>query len=437
MKKKTHAFIIISLFVMGTVGIAGFFLNQEIQIRNLENKIMAVFSAQSAADLDELFNAGFKENVSPETVFSIIYEIRECYGQLESVLVTLPSGLLGISTYEVLTEKAIISGIINLDNKGKISGFFISKFEYLRDYLLNLSWDAIYNELEEFPGNKSVLIVNNTQVLYSYKPDLRLEVGSLFKLYVLKALERYIAENVDVHWNTMIPINDRWKSLPSGILQNEDNGTLFTLKQYADYMINISDNTATDHIINFITRDYVETFLPAMFDLPLLKTADVFKLRYLLAEVNLSLYLKMNVTQKRNYLDTTVYNLNISEINVEEINWTGKINQTMIEWSFNVTEIFDILNATKNLPSIQMNSGLADPEEWKKVSFKGGSDIGVYSLAHAMQIEGVGEGVGEEEGDWYYCILIINNYLDFTIGMCFSAIAQKIIDKLTLELKSD
>jgi beta-lactamase class A len=85
-------------------------------------------------------------------------------------------------------------------------------------------------------------------------------LGSAFKLYVLGALGQAVASH-HASWDEQLAIHQQWKSLPSGVLQNEPPGTELTLRQYADYMISISDNTAADHLIHFLGRGAVQAQL--------------------------------------------------------------------------------------------------------------------------------------------------------------------------------
>ena len=68
-------------------------------------------------------------------------------------------------------------------------------------------------------------------------------IGSAFKLYVLGALARAVADG-DATWQERLAIRDAWKSLPSGAMRDEPAGSAFTLRHYAEQMISVSDNTA-------------------------------------------------------------------------------------------------------------------------------------------------------------------------------------------------
>ena len=71
-------------------------------------------------------------------------------------------------------------------------------------------------------------------------------LGSAFKLYVLDALARAAASG-KVSWNQQLTITSQLKSLPSGELQKEPDGTRVSVRQAADDMISLSDNIRRQH----------------------------------------------------------------------------------------------------------------------------------------------------------------------------------------------
>lgn len=119
--------------------------------------------------------------------------------------------------------------------------------------------------------------------IHSVDGDVARPLGSAFKLYVLGALARAVADS-RASWDQELAIRDAWKSLPSGVLQDEPAGTRLPLREYANLMISISDNTATDHLIHFLGRRAVHRQL-SLFgnrsegNVPFLTTREVFALK--------------------------------------------------------------------------------------------------------------------------------------------------------------
>jgi len=107
-------------------------------------------------------------------------------------------------------------------------------------------------------------------------------LGSAFKLYVLFALAQEV-EAGRVSWSDELTIDDAVRSLPSGELQDEPNGTVVTVREAARKMISISDNTATDMLIRLLGRDRVERAVadaghqdPSLLE-PFLSTRELFQ----------------------------------------------------------------------------------------------------------------------------------------------------------------
>lgn len=108
-------------------------------------------------------------------------------------------------------------------------------------------------------------------------------LGSAFKLYVLLALAQEI-EAGRISWDDELTLDDTVRSLPSGELQDEPNGTVVTVREVARKMIAISDNTATDMLIHLLGRERVERAVadaghhePSLLE-PFLSTRELFQI---------------------------------------------------------------------------------------------------------------------------------------------------------------
>lgn len=79
----------------------------------------------------------------------------------------------------------------------------------------------------------------------------------MFKLYVLLAVSQAV-EAGELSWDTTLTVEEHNRSLPSGDLQDEPNGTEITVRDAATKMIQISDNTATDMLMQRLGREAIE-----------------------------------------------------------------------------------------------------------------------------------------------------------------------------------
>lgn len=82
-------------------------------------------------------------------------------------------------------------------------------------------------------------------------------MGSIFKLYVLLAVSQAV-DTGDLDWETKLTVSDENRSLPSGELQDAPDGTQVTVLDAATKMIEVSDNTATDMLMQAVGRSAVE-----------------------------------------------------------------------------------------------------------------------------------------------------------------------------------
>ncbi|GAA3297023.1 serine hydrolase [Dactylosporangium vinaceum] len=148
------------------------------------------------------------------------------------------------------------------------------------------SWEALDDAARALAPRVSFAAARITPagcaLVHGLDPSTARPLGSAFKLYVLGALAQAVHDG-RLRWDTKLALNPAWKSLPSGVLQDQPDGAVYTLEQYADYMISISDNTATDHLIHQVGRTAVQRqfrrFGNDAPNLPVLTTRELFALK--------------------------------------------------------------------------------------------------------------------------------------------------------------
>jgi hypothetical protein len=55
-----------------------------------------------------------------------------------------------------------------------------------------------------------------------------------------------------------------------------------------------------------------------------------------------------------------------------------------VEWFFSTRELCALMAEVRRQPLMQVNPGVANPEDWETISFKGGSEPGVLNLTTAL-----------------------------------------------------
>jgi hypothetical protein len=217
-------------------------------------------------------------------------------------------------------------------------------------------------------------------------------LGSAFKLYVLGALGQAVASH-RASWDEQLAIHQQWKSLPSGVLQNEPPGTELTLRQYADYMISISDNTAADHLIHFLGRGAVQAQLSRFGmqdpgrDIPFLTTRELFALKSVRYPALAGSYLALPPRLRAAALP------GLDRIPLSQLHgWTQPELINQLEWFASPTDICRAYaglwheNARPGMGAIgdalAINDGGIglDRTTYPLVWFKGGSEPGVLTV---------------------------------------------------------
>lgn len=218
-------------------------------------------------------------------------------------------------------------------------------------------------------------------------------LGSAFKLYVLGALARAIAGG-QAAWDEQLAIREDWRSLGEGGLNQAPAGATYPLRHYADLMISLSDNTATDHLIRRLDRRAVEDqqFRFGMVDpaatVPFPLTRDMSQLKGNSYPTFAEPYQQLRGEDRRGYLDTVIAPLPLAGVQ----GWTVPRDIDTIEWFGSPADLCrafaglrrqagtaGLEPVTQALSIIDGVIGL-DPAQWPTVWFKGGSETGVLTL---------------------------------------------------------
>jgi len=227
-------------------------------------------------------------------------------------------------------------------------------------------------------------------------------LGSSFKLYVLAALAQAVSTG-EAAWDERLAIRDDWKSLPSGVLQNAPAGTAYTLEQYAQYMIAISDNTAADHLIHRLGRDRVERQLvlsgvrrPAL-DVPFLTTRELFQFKAAPDYPGpLQTYLRLPPAQRLRYLTDVIDPRPLTGL----AGWQQPRAVDALEWFASPSDVCQVYaglaraaGTSAGAPvarALSINDGELglDRAQWPTLWFKGGSEPGVLTLNYLARTAG-------------------------------------------------
>jgi beta-lactamase class A len=281
---------------------------------------------------------------------------------------------------------------LGLDTDGRIAGLGFGPAE-LSDPPLTLA--ALTDDLVASAPNAGFLRAevggdDECTPIAFLNAEEPLPLGSVFKLYVLGAVAAAIAAG-ELDWNQQIEVRDELDSLPSGITQDEPAGSALSVHELALRMIEISDNTATDHLIDLVGRDAVEHALvdlrhgDSALNLPFLTTREIFVIK---ADPDLlARYTAADEVQRRELLADEV--ASAPSMSVED-SWVEPRGVTTVEWFGSPA---DICRALVSLDALADVAGLepiaevlsANPGPMdlavSQLFFKGGNEPGVLFAA--------------------------------------------------------
>ncbi len=347
------------------------------------SKLEELFT-DTKAEYSEIFHKSFLDAISENQIKEIILDYKNKLGDFQYIAAKEGS-------YEIIGKKAKTEAKITINEDNLIVGLWFGNVVLINDTI-----DDIIEEFKYIDGNLSLYVLkNNKDVIVKYKENKPMAVGSAFKLFVLKALNEKIKQK-KARWDTVVKLNKNDFSLPSGFLQNWDDDTPLTLKTLANLMISISDNTATDTLISYLGRNYVEKFLPERIK-PLLKTTEMFKLKWGVETIVKQSYINSSSDEKRKILK----NIETVDINKVKLQYQPTlINE--IEWFLTTKELCEVIYEIKDNSSLRISNNLGiKRNKWNLFAFKGGSEPGVLNLTYLIR---------KTEYSDYYCISItVNN----------------------------
>jgi len=219
--------------------------------------------------------------------------------------------------------------------------------------------------------------------------DEPMALGSVFKLYVLFAIQLAVDAG-ELDWTDPITIRDELDSFPGGTTQDVEPGTTLTIRELAELMISISDNTATDHLIDVVGRDAVEAAVVAAGHatpellVPFLKTRELFVLKTVFTQAERRAYIAADSEARRDLLDTTVAKTPLGSL--ADLVWPGPIDIDTLEWFGSPIDVCRVLSAlassAESREILAINPGVPAPAvRWEYIGFKGGSEPGVLAMS--------------------------------------------------------
>ncbi|MBT0566710.1 serine hydrolase [Williamsia sp. CHRR-6] len=289
-----------------------------------------------------------------------------------------------------------LAATVTVDADGRISGLLFTPRP-----AAPASWSQLDQRLRALAPRASIAVdeidptsgvAPRCRPVHGVDPDTRRPLGSAFKLYVLGALADAVRAG-RIRWDDSVAVRDDWKSLPSGVLQNDPAGTRISYRRLADLMISISDNTAADHLINTLGRSAVQSVLtrfgnsdPAA-STPFLTTRELFVLKTSRYPQDAQAYLATPPDRREQALsaladtpfgDTASW---VAPREIDRLEWFGSPSDICRAFA-GLTRASATATGAPVGAALSINDGglLLSPTAFPRVWFKGGSEPGVLTL---------------------------------------------------------
>ncbi|MDB5097642.1 MAG: serine hydrolase [Cyanobacteria bacterium RYN_339] len=259
--------------------------------------------------------------------------------------------------------------------------------------------DAVVQALGDLPGRVSFLIRRldrDAGILAALNADEALAVGTAATLFTLGALVDEIATGRRT-WADVVTLQERWKSLPPGLIQDWPGGSPLTFHSLATLMVAHGDLTAADHVLLALGREAVEQRLIMLGvaapqrSLPILATREQFMVKF---GPDLDAYLAKDTLGRRAYLaagNITQQKLANVELDanpraVSTLGWFASAADMIrtMTWLQGNTEGGEASRARRIL-GVLPGPARPDKQAWPYVGYKGGAEPGVLSLNYLLR----------------------------------------------------
>ena len=346
------------------------------------------------------FDSGFLAHISPAQLNSVLAQLP---GALGASVPSSGASLTGLLSQDpahdpdTLVAVAAFGSVeltvsLAVDGAGLISRLALTPYQPPP-----ASWAQVDRELAALAPDASLLAARvspggGCTPVHQVAASAARPLGSMFKLFVLGALAHQIAAR-RVSWDQPLTVTAPLKSLPSGQLQDEPDGTQVSVQETAAKMISISDNTAANMLINLVGRSAVQAqdrqwSDHAALNVPFLTTREAFILKLSQWPALANRYIAADQAGRQALLASTVDRAPLPAMAAAQAFVTPR-DIDAIEWFASPD---DICRAFAGLRQLAAQPRLAplgsilsgndggiglDPAQWPTVWFKGGSEPGV------------------------------------------------------------
>ena len=344
-------------------------------------------------EYEDRFTSVFKSQLGFEAFLEVLDGLRR--RSPYTVVERSGSGAVGNAIVESEDGSRFrVSG--QLDGDGRFEGLLVSRetFPEMANPPASIGEAfQLLGQISRFGGIAADITEGECAVIASIAADQTVPIGSAFKLYVLGTLARQV-DTGEAAWDDELVITDEIKSVPTGTLQDRPAGSTVTVREAAELMISISDNTAADLLIRYLGRGTVESSLSELgmsdpsINTPFLTTLEFAVLKLTVEEATREAFIAGDEDERRAIL------VGISDVGVDEVpvlDFTQPVNPDRLEWFATPADLCRLgielwdLSQRRGLEPIgdilSLNPGVPDDDgRWSRIWFKGGSEPGLLAI---------------------------------------------------------
>lgn len=365
-------------------------------LQSRANELVAVLNDGGA--IDALFAPSFLAQVPAAQVRMIAAQLRAAYGRAIDATIAASHGSSG-ATLRIGYERGTVDMEMTLDAAApnRLIGLVITGSAANAQTAVQTM-----AALRALPGRTGFAFArlsdSSPQMLDADNADRPLAIGSAFKLVVLAELVRATAAG-ERGWSDLVTLGGQ--ELPGGIYAQMPAGTRVSLRELAQKMISVSDNSATDILIATLGREKVEAMLPVVGirdtarDRPFLTTLEAFKIKGVdrfarawptLEEAGRRALLKEIDATPNGAMDAARFAVG-RPLLIDQAEWFASPADLVrvMDWLFKHSVDGAGAEARAILainPGIARDRGNA---HWSYIGYKGGSEPGVIGMTFLLQ----------------------------------------------------
>jgi beta-lactamase class A len=368
--------------------LAGTALAEESPLQQRAAELCAEISL-TPKDPARQFVPAFLAQVPPARLEALLKGLAEKYGRCTSARPVRASGPMAGEIVVVFEKRFEAKAQLVVE---PALPYLISTFLIKPPAPQLQSLDEVLAKLKPLAGTTSLLVtpLDGGKPLVAWNDEQPLAVGSAFKLYVVAELARSGRKPDEV-----VTLRAEQRSLPSGIAHQWPPGAPVTLHTLATLMISLSDNTATDMLIETLGRETIEKHLAASGHKhpagmrPLLLTREMFRLKIASSPQLRTRYAKAKETERRKILAELATDKRTLREAVNDA-FSRPIEIESIEWFASAGDLCRVMATLRPLKPLRDVLAVDNPlgldaVRWPFVGFKGGSEPGVMNLTFLLE----------------------------------------------------